>query len=82
MSFNKSRLLWRCRRGIKEMDIILQDFVDNSYEQLSNENKNAFSNLLDEQDLDILNWIMGKGEPADSKLIGIINIIKISRNIG
>ncbi len=82
MSFNKSRLLWRCRRGIKEMDIILQDFVDNSYEQLSNENKNAFSNLLDEQDLDILNWIMGKGEPADSKLIGIINIIKISRNTG
>jgi len=82
MSFNKSRLLWRCRRGIKEMDIILQDFVNNSYEQLSNENKNAFSNLLDEQDLDILNWIMGKGEPADSKLIGIINIIKISRNIG
>jgi antitoxin CptB len=82
MSFNKSRLLWRCRRGIKEMDIILQDFVDNSYEQLSNENKNAFSNLLDEQDLDILNWIMGKDEPTDSKLIGIINIIKISRNIG
>tara|TARA_B100000959_G_C14808891_1_gene552926 strand:- start:409 stop:657 length:249 start_codon:yes stop_codon:yes gene_type:complete len=82
MSFNKSRLLWRCRRGIKEMDIILQDFVNNSYEQLSNENKNAFSNLLDEQDLDILNWIMGKDEPADSKLIGIINIIKISRNIG
>jgi len=82
MSFNKSRLLWRCRRGIKEMDIILQDFVNNSYEQLSNENKNAFSNLLDEQDLDILNWIMGKGEPADSKLIGIINIIKISRNTG
>jgi len=82
MSFNKSRLLWRCRRGIKEMDIILQDFVNNSYEQLSNENKNAFSNLLDEQDLDILNWIMGKSEPADSKLIGIINIIKISRNTG
>ena len=82
MSFNKSRLLWRCRRGIKEMDIILQDFVNNSYEQLSNENKNAFSSLLDEQDLDILNWIMGKSEPTDSKLIGIINIIKISRNTG
>lgn len=82
MSDKKARLLWRCRRGIKEMDIILQDFVNNSYEQLSNENKNAFSNLLDEQDLDILNWIMGKSEPADSKLIGIINIIKISRNTG
>lgn len=82
MSDKKARLLWRCRRGIKEMDIILQDFVNNSYEQLSNENKNAFSSLLDEQDLDILNWIMGKSEPTDSKLIGIINIIKISRNTG
>tara|TARA_B100000586_G_scaffold228779_1_gene177065 strand:+ start:522 stop:770 length:249 start_codon:yes stop_codon:yes gene_type:complete len=81
MPFKKSRLLWRCRRGIKEMDIILQDFVNDSYDQLSNENKNAFSKLLDEQDLDILNWIMGKDEPADSKLIRIINMIKISRNI-
>ena len=81
MSDKKARLLWRCRRGIKEMDIILQEFINVSYEQLNDEDKNAFSKLLDEQDLDILNWIIGKDKPANDRLANIINIIKTSRNI-
>ena len=81
MSDKKERLLWRCRRGIKEMDIILQEFINVSYDQLNDEDKNAFSKLLDEQDLDILNWIMGKDKPANDRLANIINIIKTSRNI-
>ena len=75
----KSHLIRRCRRGIKEMDIIFQDFIKNSYDQLSNSNKNAFSKLLDQQDLDILNWIIGKDNPRDSELVEIISIIKSSR---
>ena len=35
MSDKKARLLWRCRRGIKEMDIILQEFINLSYDQLN-----------------------------------------------
>ena len=81
MSDKKARLLWRCRRGIKEMDIILQEFINVSYDHLNDEDKNAFSKLLDEQDLDILNWIMGKDKPANDRLANIINIIKTSRNI-
>ena len=81
MSDKKSRLLWRCRRGIKEMDIIFQDFVNHSYDQLTDDKKNSFSRLLDEQDLDILNWIMGKDKPYDNELVNIVNIIRESRNI-
>ena len=81
MSKKKSRLLWRCRRGIKEMDIVLQDFIKDSYDELNNENKAAFSKLLEEQDLDILNWILGKGKPEDTALIEIIKKIRSSRNI-
>ena len=81
MSEKKSRLLWRCRRGIKEMDIIFQDFINHSYDQLTDDKKNTFSRLLDEQDLDILNWIMGKDKPYDNELVNIINIIRESRNI-
>ena len=81
MSEKKSRILWRCRRGIKEMDIVLQDFIKNSYDELNNENKSAFSKLLEEQDLDILNWILGKDKPEDTALIEIIKKIRSSRNI-
>ena len=81
MSEKKSRILWRCRRGIKEMDIVLQDFIKDSYDELNNENKSAFSKLLEEQDLDILNWILGKDKPEDTALIEIIKKIRSSRNI-
>ncbi len=81
MSGKKSRMLWRCRRGIKEMDIVLQDFIKNSYDELNNENKSAFSKLLEEQDLDILNWVLGKDKPEDKTLIEIIKKIRSSRNI-
>ncbi|MAS83311.1 MAG: succinate dehydrogenase assembly factor 2 [Legionellales bacterium] len=81
MSEKKSRILWRCRRGIKEMDIVLQDFIKNSYDELNNENKSAFSKLLEEQDLDILNWVLGKDKPEDKTLIEIIKKIRSSRNI-
>ena len=81
MSKKKSRLLWRCRRGIKEMDIVLQDFIKDSYDELNNENKSAFSKLLEEQDLDILNWVLGKDKPEDKTLIEIIKKIRSSRNI-
>ena len=81
MSKKKSRLLWRCRRGIKEMDIVLQNFIKDSYDELNNENKSAFSKVLEEQDLDILNWILGKDKPEDTELIEIIKKIRSSRNI-
>ncbi len=77
----RSRLLWNCRRGIREMDILFRDFVDQHYDQLSDDEKQSFSKLLDEADLDILNWVMGKDTPKSDDLKQIITIILDSRNI-
>ncbi len=81
MEAERSRLLWRCRRGIREMDIILTEFLEQSYDALADEDKKAFVQLLDEPDLDILNWIMGKGEPDNIALKNIIRLICQSRHI-
>jgi len=81
MTVERSRLLWRCRRGIREMDIVLQEFINQSYDTLSDINKKTFSQLLDESDLDILNWIMGKDEPENNEIRQIITLIRESRNI-
>ncbi|GJM06197.1 MAG: hypothetical protein DHS20C09_21930 [marine bacterium B5-7] len=79
MEGDHSRLLWRCRRGIREMDIVLQDFLNQSYDTLSDTDKNSFAQLLDEADLDILNWIMGKDVPEDDGMKNIITLIRQSR---
>ncbi|MFT5397072.1 MAG: antitoxin CptB [Gammaproteobacteria bacterium] len=81
MDDDRSRLLWRCRRGIREMDIVLQTFLNQSYDTLSDTDKNTFAQLLDEADLDILNWIMGKGEPENDGIKNIITLIRQSRQI-
>jgi len=81
MEAERSRLLWRCRRGIREMDIVLQTFLDESFESLSDTDKSAFEKLLDEADLDILNWIMGKDEPECDGIKKIITLIRQSRQI-
>jgi len=78
---DRSKLVWRCRRGIREMDIVLQAFLNESYDLLSDADKNTFTQLLDEADLDILNWIMGKDTPENDELKRIITLIRQSRNI-
>ncbi|MBL1140563.1 MAG: succinate dehydrogenase assembly factor 2 [Proteobacteria bacterium] len=75
----RSQLLWHCRRGIREMDILFRDFIDQHYDELSDDEQQAFSKLLDEADLDILNWIMGKDKPDSDELMHIITLIKQSR---
>lgn len=81
MSGERSRLLWHCRRGIREMDILFREFIDGHYDQLNDDEKRGFTNLLDEADLDILDWIMGRSKPEDDALMHIINLIRKSRNI-
>ena len=77
----RSRLLWQCRRGIREMDILFRDFIDQHYDQLSDDEKQGLSTLLNEADLDILDWIMGRNKPQDETLIHIVTLIRESRNI-
>lgn len=72
MGGDQSRLRWRCRRGIREMDILLQRFIDECYPALTEDEQGLFEQLLEETDLDILAWIMGKSapdNPAYGKLI-------------
>ncbi len=76
-----SRLLWRCRRGIREMDIVLQDFLTRCYDGLPESDQRLFRALLDESDLDILNWLMGKEKPDSAELRRIIALLRQSREM-
>ena len=48
---------------------------------LNDADKSSFSQLLNEADLDILNWIMEKDEPRNDGLKNIITLIRQSRKI-
>ena len=59
-----ARLRWRCRRGIKEMDILLERFLCRHYPDLPAAQKLQFLAFLDETDPDIMSWITGTTAPS------------------
>ena len=49
-------LLWQCRRGIKEIEVLLVPFLEQHYLNESERHQALFEKLLAEQDLDIFEW--------------------------
>ncbi|MFC3193861.1 succinate dehydrogenase assembly factor 2 [Marinicella sediminis] len=56
---------WRCRRGMKELDFILNRYLDACYGSMSEVDKTIFNQLLEEQDMLLWYWLSGKRQPAD-----------------
>jgi antitoxin CptB len=50
------RVRWRCRRGLLELDIVLQRFVDTYHAKLNEAELRQFETLLDLSDNDL--WAM------------------------
>lgn len=75
-----ARLYWQCRRGMLELDVLLQSFFPGGYQQLSNGEQRCFENLLAESDELLLEYLMGRTIPMDSKVANVINKIRAYPN--
>ncbi len=62
----RARLRWRSRRGLLENDLILTRFLDAHEIELTDDEVDALSQLLDLSDNDLLDLLLGRTEPADS----------------
>ncbi|MEX2353675.1 MAG: succinate dehydrogenase assembly factor 2 [Gammaproteobacteria bacterium] len=69
---NRSRLLWRCRRGTKEMDFLFQTFLEQEYDSLATEQQVLFEQFLEETDPDIYSWITGTNSPDNHSYLPLI----------
>ncbi len=63
---NPSRLRWRCRRGMRELDVLLGDWLSGAWPGASAGLKDDFEALLDEEDDRIWDWLMGRALPPDA----------------
>ena len=66
------RLRWRCRRGLLELDLVFQRFLDQRYGQLNPKQQQAFRALLELQDNTLLAYLNGEESPAQPELKAII----------
>jgi antitoxin CptB len=75
----KNRLLWASRRGMLELDLLLQPFVENHYDLLSDSDKQQFHLFLELEDQQLFQWLVQKEQASDSNIQRIIDIIHESR---
>ncbi len=59
------------RRGMKEMDLILGPYADVHLAKMSAERLNLFDKLLEENDQELLPWVLGQ-RPAPSYLVDLV----------
>jgi len=52
------RLIWHCRRGMLELDVLLLPFGRDIYLTLSTEDQAKFVDLLECEDPDLFSWFM------------------------
>lgn len=73
---SKSRLAWRCRRGMLELDYLLQNYLDTRNEGFSPEDLAAFQKLLDTPDPLLLEYLLGKTIPVDPVILDAVQKIR------
>ena len=74
----RSRLLWQCRRGMLELDAMLQSFMDKAYDDLSEQQQKAFEILLQTPDQLLLEYLMGRTIPIDKDVAYVARCIRES----
>ena len=67
-----SRLKWRCRRGMRELDVMLSRYFDDEYPASDPEHKEAFEILLTLQDPEILDLLTGRVIAEDRGLQHVV----------
>jgi len=72
---NLQKLAWRCRRGTKELDVLMQRFLNNYYQTASEDLQRAFERMLDMQDPELYDLIVGKKNSNDQSINQVIEYI-------
>jgi antitoxin CptB len=77
---NQNRLKWACRRGMLELDLLLNDFLEHRYPTLPVSCQSAFETLLSSSDQDLINWLLKNEISEQEALCEIIMLIKQHAN--
>ena len=76
----RNRLFWASRRGMLELDLVLQPFLDDIYPTLETADQERYQKLLECEDQDMFGWVLRRDTPEDPDLQKIVQIIRDSRS--
>ena len=62
-----NRILWKCRRGMREIDLLLREFSQNKLNELNKSDIDIFNEILNYDDQRLYDFIFKK-EPLDNRI--------------
>lgn len=72
----KNRLKWRCRRGMLELDLLLNSYLEIHYDNLDQNEQKDFENLLELPDQTLQKWLTGNELPEDQQLSHVVKAVR------
>ena len=70
-----NRMRWACRRGMLELDLVLEPFVAARYSDLDERDRQCFQRLMRCEDQDLFAWFMRREQPDDEELNAIVRTV-------
>ncbi|MFT4070224.1 succinate dehydrogenase assembly factor 2 [Paraburkholderia sp.] len=78
----RRRLRWRSRRGLLENDLILTRFLDRYEQELTDDDVGALDRLLDCNDNELMDLILGRSEPEGELATGpVLELVRRLRDV-
>jgi antitoxin CptB len=70
-----NRMRWAARRGMLELDLVLEPFVTGRYADLDEGDRQSFQQLLLSEDQDLFAWFLRRELPPEGELADIVGKI-------
>lgn len=70
------RLRWRCRRGMRELDQLMERYLDRCWIEAPADERGVFLRLLDSEDDKLWRWFLGYDTPPDGELAQMVDRIR------
>jgi len=71
---------WRCRRGMKELDVLLARWLDRRWPAAGGDVRDAFTRLLEQPDPQLADWLLHGARPVDAGLAALVDDILLPRD--
>jgi antitoxin CptB len=71
----EARLRWRCRRGMKELDLLLARWLEQRWAGADDARRRDFEWLIEQPDPDLADWLLGGARPAGASRAALIDDI-------
>ncbi len=77
-----NRMRWAARRGMLELDLVLEPFVAARYAELNEDERASFARLMLCEDQELFGWLLQREQSTDTEFANLIEkILAFARTV-